>query len=51
MDLNGDVKGEEGDFYILSNSIHMTRSNEYNDWEMERTPVYACPNCKKLFIE
>lgn len=51
MDSFETVKGKEGDFYTISNSIHMERTQAYNSWEVEKSSVYACPSCKKLFID
>jgi hypothetical protein len=42
------VINDKDDFYKLSNDIKVIRENK---WQYDEMSVYACPNCRKLFID
>lgn len=45
--LNGEkIEGKDGDFFSLQ--IEMERKQYY---ELERKELFACPSCKKTFID
>ena len=43
------VDGDEGCFYSLTNDIRAERKEMYDD--ESNLGVYACPSCKKVFID
>lgn len=40
--------GKEGDFFVLSNNIHMDRKENY--YSENSREVYGCPKCGKIFF-
>lgn len=48
-DIDGNIKGKEGDFYTLTNNIVASRDGGY--YPDETVTVCACPKCKKVFID
>lgn len=47
---DSEIEGKEGKFYMLSNDVKFKRQDVYyeNDEEVDS---YACPKCKKVFID
>jgi transposase-like protein len=43
-----EVVGDKGDFYSLP--IRMERTEEFG-WGREYATPYACPSCKKTFVD
>ena len=41
------IKGKEGDFYSMTNSIKMEK---HKGWNPDRCSIYGCPKCKILFM-
>ena len=44
------VEGDHGGFWKLPNVMERHDSGSYND-DRETTVLYACPKCKKTFID
>lgn len=45
------VNGSSGDFYSLSNEVKAERDAHSYHIRKEIAYVFACPSCRKLFIE
>ena len=47
-DILDAVKGKEGKFFELSNSIKMERNDSFSTREV--STLLGCPNCRKVFM-
>ena len=48
-EVHWDEKGDEGDFYILSNGITMRR--DATGMGIEDLRLWGCPRCDKIFMK
>ena len=47
-----EAKGEEGQFFTVSNGIGMERSGgDGYHTDKDKKELYGCPKCNKLFME
>lgn len=44
------IDGDSGQFYTLPD-MKMERKSRFNDWGFDKMDLYACPCCKKTFID